>query len=151
MTDYPRPALTVDCVIIDGDRVLLIKRGKEPFAGRWALPGGYVNEGETVEQAAVRELEEETGLRLKAGPMAADLKLVGVFSKPGRDPRGWVVSVAFVAILDDSEDIRVKAGDDAAEVEWVTIKAPDQLAFDHDDIVLKALLRTDKAQVAYVY
>lgn len=146
MTDYPRPALTVDCVIIDGDRVLMIKRGKEPFAGRWALPGGYVNEGESVEEAAARELGEETGLRLVAGPKAADLKLVGVYSAPGRDPRGWVVAVAFVAQLDDADDVRVTAGDDAADFMWSEILRLDRadLAFDHGQILVDALKRIGK-------
>lgn len=143
MTDYPRPALTVDCVIADGDRVLLIKRGKEPYAGRWALPGGYVNEGETVEEAAARELKEETGLSLEIGSRAFDLKLLGVFSEPGRDPRGWVVSVAFVAELSDHTDIRIQAGDDAAAAAWHTWRgeAWPGLAFDHANILRRGLRR----------
>lgn len=143
MKDYPRPALTVDCVIIDGDRVLLIKRGKEPFAGRWALPGGFVNRDETVEQAAARELQEETGLRLIAGPRAADLKLVEVFSRPGRDPRGWVVATAFVAQLDDVDwSIQVKVNDDAVDFMWTEIERIDrgELAFDHGEILGRALV-----------
>ncbi len=127
MTDYPRPALTVDCVIFRGDEVLLIRRGKEPFAGRWALPGGYVNEGETTIRAAARELFEETGITVEK------LRLVGVFSEPGRDPRGWVVSVAYWA--DVPRDTLVNAGDDASEAAWTSLDGVKNLAFDHDRIL----------------
>src|SRR5262245_38979362 len=93
--EYERPSLTAAVVAFacgdDGrDRVLLIRRRADPFAGRWALPGGYCEPGESVEEAAARELHEETGLR-------ASVEQLAVFSAPGRDPRGWVVSVAHVA------------------------------------------------------
>lgn len=152
--DYPRPALTVDCVVLDGSRVLLIKRRDEPFKGMWALPGGYVNEGESAEEAAQRELEEETGLRLVVNDVyhrAASLVQVRAFTTPGRDPRGWVVSVAFVASLDDYEGpIIIKAGDDAAAAEWVEMTGdlfePGRLAFDHVEI-LRSALEQDAAPV----
>lgn len=132
MTDYPRPSVTVDCVVFKGAEVLLIRRANEPFKGQHALPGGFVNEGETVEQAAARELAEETGLT------DIPLRLVGVFSEPGRDPRGWVISIAFLADLGDRE-VTLRAGDDAAQVEWVRIGDTSLLAFDHESILDRAL------------
>src|SRR3954447_11046947 len=126
--EHPRPALTADMLIVAGEaggggpallnppgggplpggrRVLMTRRGGDPFRGMLALPGGFVDVGETVEQAAVRELSEETGVALEA----PDLRLVGVYSQPGRDPRGWTVSVLFR--LDVSERPDAKHGDDA--------------------------------------
>lgn len=118
------PALTVDCVIFDPQgRVLLIRRKNEPFKGAYALPGGFVDLGETVEAACRREVREETGLQVE------DLVLVGVYSDPDRDPRGHTVSVAFMTRL-PSETPPV-AGDDAAAAEWVADWRGDALAFDH--------------------
>ena len=92
---YARPALTADCVVFGLDdedlKILLIQRGLEPFKGQWALPGGFVDVGETVEEAAVREMREETGLDVQLE------RLVGVYSDPERDPRGHNVSVVFLA------------------------------------------------------
>jgi 8-oxo-dGTP diphosphatase len=133
--EHPRPALTADVLVVGGDpggerSVLMIRRGGEPFRGLLALPGGFVDESETVEQAAVRELSEETGIAL----VEADLRLAGVYSQPGRDPRGWTVSVLFRIDLGERPD--AKHGDDAAAVEWVPVA--DALAhatwfaFDHD-------------------
>lgn len=135
--DYPRPALTVDCVIFGHDeeavlKVLLIERAHAPFAGKWALPGGFVDEGETVEQAALRELQEETGL---AGVSVQEL---GVWSAPGRDPRGWTVSVAFVAQVRIA-DCRIAAGSDAQKAEWLAVDSLAEMAFDHLDILKRAL------------
>ncbi|GFO80751.1 MAG: hypothetical protein A49_03780 [Methyloceanibacter sp.] len=108
------PALTVDCVVFDPTgRVLLIRRRHEPFKGGYALPGGFVEIGETVEEACRRELREETGV------CARDLRLVGVYSDPSRDPRGHTVSVAFLAQL--AAPAEAVAGDDAAAAEWVPI------------------------------
>lgn len=135
MSDHPRPAMTVDVVARHAGRLLLIQRGNEPFAGRWALPGGFVDEGETVEAAAVRELEEETGLRVEE----ADLRLVGVFSAPGRDPRGWMISAAFA--IDLPAEPQAVAGDDAAEAGMHPQADLPPLAFDHADIVARALDR----------
>lgn len=124
------PKLTVDLVVpSDGGRVVLIRRGSEPFADRWALPGGFVEVGETVEEAAVREAAEETGLVVEIA------RLVGVYSDPERDPRGHNVSVAFL--------VRVLSGDlaaatDAAEVAVLDPKTVD-LAFDHAKIVADAM------------
>lgn len=122
------PALTTDCVIFDPqERVLLIRRGNEPFKGAFALPGGFVNVGETVEDACRREVQEETGLMLD------ELALVGVYSDPGRDPRGHTVSVVFVARLPKSTT--PVAGDDAASAEWVADWRAHRLAFDHAQIL----------------
>mgnify|MGYP005852898857 CR=1 FL=1 len=127
---YERPSVTVDCVVFDDrDRLLLIRRRHPPFAGQFALPGGFVDPGETVEAAARRELREETGLE------ARDLRLVGVYSKPGRDPRGWTISIAYLVTTDAAAP---KAGDDAAEVEFRADWRDLDLAFDHNEIVSDA-------------
>ena len=131
--EYPHPALAVDLVIRRDDELLLIRRGNDPFAGRWALPGGFVEPDETVEQAAIRELSEETGVDVAE----AEMRLVGVFSAPGRDPRGWTISVVFT--VDLTGDGQAVAGDDAADAKWVQADAiPRPLAFDHDAIVERA-------------
>lgn len=131
--EHPRPAFAVDLVIRQGGRLLLIRRGEEPFTGMWALPGGHVDPDETAEHAAVRELREETGVRVEE----SDLRLVGVFSAPGRDPRGWAVSATFAVDLD--EETEATAGDDASHVEWIGLDTlPSPLAFDHDEIVARA-------------
>jgi len=152
--NYPKPALTADIVVLrqsmDGLQVLLVERGGHPFIGKLALPGGFANENEPVEETAARELEEETGVS------GLSMELVGVFSKPGRDPRGWVVSVAFVSVVND-EDLKVSAGDDAASTQWCSIVPTksglmlrsgevslpvDKLAFDHKDVLLAAMKHT---------
>ena len=132
---YARPALTADVVAVHAGgvpRVLLVRRGNEPFAGRWALPGGFVDEGELPSDAARRELAEETGFAF-----AGELALVGVYGKPGRDPRGWTVSVAYRALV--SGEVAVAGGDDAAEARWFPVEELPPLAFDHDVIVADAL------------
>jgi 8-oxo-dGTP diphosphatase len=134
--EYPRPALTVDVVLLrlSSNReydVLLIQRGSEPFKGSWALPGGFVEEGETLEAAARRELLEETGLDPHW------LKQFGVYGDPGRDPRGWVVSVAFAVWVTGSDVVR--AGSDAVQVQWHPNNNLPLLAFDHKTILYDAL------------
>lgn len=123
------PALTVDCVIFQGESVVLIKRANEPFKGQYALPGGFVEIGETAEQACARETFEETGLR------AENLRLIGVYSRPDRDPRGHTVTIAFFADADISE---MKAGSDAAQVELVENWRDACIAFDHKEIIADA-------------
>lgn len=132
---YPRPALTVDIVLLRswnaGIEVLLIERGHPPFAGHWALPGGFVGENEPLEDAARRELHEETGVE------AVHLHQLAAFGDPGRDPRGWTVSVIFWAYLAHDAPI-VRAGDDAADARWWPLNALPPLAFDHEEIMAKA-------------
>jgi 8-oxo-dGTP diphosphatase len=121
------PLLTVDCIVLDsGGRVLLIKRKNPPFEGQYALPGGFVDVGETVEDACRRELLEETGVR------AGKLRLVGVYSDPARDPRGHTVSVVFLTRVGRAT---AKAGDDAADVAWAANWRTLPLAFDHAQIL----------------
>ena len=123
------PKLMVDIVIPMEEGMVLVRRGNDPFEGQWALPGGFVEVGETVEQAAVRETEEETGLKVEI------TRRVGVYSEPGRDPRGHNVSVAFLARTLSGH---MQADSDASEVE---VLAPDavELAFDHREIVTDTL------------
>jgi 8-oxo-dGTP diphosphatase len=124
------PALTVDCVVFDADdRLLLIRRAREPFRDRYALPGGFVDVGETVEAAALRELKEETGIEGKV------LRLIGVYSDPKRDPRAHDVSVAFLIAPASTNAI---AGDDAAAASFVAEWRDVRYAFDHAEIVADA-------------
>jgi 8-oxo-dGTP diphosphatase len=125
--DIKQPRLAVDCVVFDrSDRLLLIRRKNPPFQGQYALPGGFVDYGETTEQAAARELLEETGLH------AVTLKLIGVYSDPNRDPRGHTISIAYLVTADDRAPT---AGDDAAHAEFVADWREQALAFDHNKIV----------------
>ncbi|NDJ33921.1 MAG: NUDIX hydrolase [Chloroflexi bacterium] len=132
-------ALTADVVLFrlaeDTLTVLLIQRHNEPFAAMWALPGGFVDAGETLEEAARRELTEETG--------AADIPFfeqLYTFGDPGRDPRGRVISVAHLAVVPPGR-VAVTAGDDAADVSWYPASSLPPLAFDHDIIISYALKR----------
>jgi 8-oxo-dGTP diphosphatase len=133
--DYPRPSVTVDVVLFrkqkDRKEVLLIKRAREPFKGKWAFPGGFVDEQETLAEAAARELREETGLE------GIDFKQLGAFGDPGRDPRGHTVSVVFTALL--TGEYEPKAADDAEECCWHSALRPPDLAFDHKMILRAAL------------
>jgi 8-oxo-dGTP diphosphatase len=123
------PKLMVDVVIPSEQGVVLVRRGSEPYEGRWALPGGFVEVGETVRQAAVREAAEETGLGVEIS------RLVGVYSEPDRDPRGHNVSVAFLARVLSGQ---MQAASDAADVD-VLDPASVVLAFDHARIISDAL------------
>jgi 8-oxo-dGTP diphosphatase len=124
------PLLTVDCAVFDRkERVLLIRRGRPPYKGRYALPGGFVDVGETVEAACRRELVEETSLKV------GKLRLVGVYSDPRRDPRAHTCSVVFLARVARAA---ARAGDDAAAVEWVADWSKVELAFDHAAILADA-------------
>ena len=140
--EHPRPALTCDTVVLAGRpearSVLLIRRTFAPFAGSWALPGGFVDEGERLVDAARRELAEETSL-IWEGEMVP----VAAFGDPGRDPRGWNVSAVYVADV-GREMPPVVGGDDAAEARWFpTGELPNDIAFDHVEIIAAALARLD--------
>ena len=138
--EYERPGLTVDCVIfgldLDGEalNVMLVERGVEPFEGRWAIPGGFVRPGETLEAAAGRELREETGIS------DVFLEQLYTFGAPGRDPRGWVVSVSYYALV-SPEKHTIRADTDARQARWFPAASPPPLAFDHDLILSTALSR----------
>ena len=150
---YPKPSLTADNVLFSlskeyGLEVLLIQRKGHPFMTRWAFPGGFADAGEELSYTAQRELNEETGLT------GVDTALLGIYSEPGRDPRGWVVSAAYYTVVDRSK-LKVKAGDDASDARWFTVSFSDKgleavqnstlklekdqrgcfLAFDHDKIL----------------
>lgn len=131
---YPHPAVTTDCVIFGFDgselQVLLIERGIEPFKGKWAFPGGFLNMDETAQEGALRELKEETGLK------NAYIEQFNTYSDPGRDPRERVITIAHYALVRIQE---VKGGDDAAKAQWFPIDEVPQLAFDHDKILRDAM------------
>ena len=131
---YPHPAVTADCVIFGFDgvsiKVLLIQRGIDPYKGKWALPGGFMNIDESAEECARRELEEETGLK------TASVEQFYTFTDVMRDPRERVITVAHYALVRLSE---VKGGDDAAKAQWFAQSEIPSLAFDHDRILRMAL------------
>ena len=135
---YARPAVTVDCVVFGLDdqdlKVLLIQRDYEPFAGRWALPGGFVKMDETLEESALRELREETGLT------KVFLEQLYTFGNPGRDPRERVVTVAYYALV-KLLDHKVQAATDAREAAWFAVDDMPKLCFDHETILDTALKR----------
>lgn len=136
--DRKQPSVMVDVVLVakpEGRRrVLLVRRRKPPFEGFWAIPGGFVEPDEPLEEAARRELREEAG----AEPM--HLEQLHAFGDPGRDPRGWTISVTYLARLSDAEaqTFKPKAGSDATEVAWFDLHGPPRLAFDHADILAYA-------------
>jgi ADP-ribose pyrophosphatase YjhB (NUDIX family) len=137
--EYPRPALTVDIVIFTlRDRhlhVLLVQRADEPFAGMWALPGGFVNIDESLEDAACRELDEETGLK------PAYLEQLYTYGEPRRDPRGRTVTVAYFALTPAGASIRSEGGSDARQARWYPLDALPRLAFDHSEIIAYGVRR----------
>lgn len=135
--DWPRPMVSVDVAVFtfseDKAGLLLINRKNEPFKGRWALPGGFVEIDEELEDAAARELAEETGLK------GVPLEQLHTFGDVGRDPRGRQITIVFMGIAKSGQD-KIKAGDDAAEAQWFDIeKLPKDLAFDHNKIVKFAI------------
>ena len=136
---YPRPAVTADCIVITSEeepRVLLIERGEEPFKGCWAIPGGFLNMDETTEQCAIRQLEEETGLKIDKANQ------IGAYCKVDRDPRGRTISVAYLAIVE--RPLEVSGQDDAAKAKWFPVNALPPLAFDHDEIMADAMAKYDQ-------
>lgn len=139
--EWPRPALTVDAILITKEspsKVLLIQRKQDPFAGSWALPGGFVDEYESLHTAAARELLEETSVDIsKTGQ---SLIQIGTFGDAGRDPRGWTVGVGYATLV-DSTDLGVEAADDASAAEWYNIDELPPLAFDHKLIIKTAFER----------
>ena len=136
--EYEKPAVTVDTVIFtvrnDSLQVLLVKRGVEPFKGNWAIPGGFVKLDESLEDAAKRELKEETGVK------DVYLEQLYTFGEPKRDPRGRVITVAYMALI-NSNEITLKASTDVKETGWFSIKKIPPLAFDHKKILFYALKR----------
>jgi 8-oxo-dGTP diphosphatase len=138
---HVRPSVTVDIVTVARverqQKVLLIRRKNPPFEGLWALPGGFVEPHEPLEAAARRELREETGVE------PAHLEQLHTFGDPGRDPRGWTISVTYLALIDMEgvEASQVRAGSDALDVAWFDLDDPPPLAFDHADILAYAAYR----------
>lgn len=133
MSKYRNPALTVDTIIIDDNKIVLVKRLNDPYKNHWALPGGFVEYGEKVESAAIREAKEETGLDIELD------KLVGVYSDANRDPRGHTVTVAYTAHIVGG---KLQSDSDAKDAKFVSIDSLDfdNLAFDHDIIIQEAIL-----------
>ena len=131
---YPHPAVTADCIVFNRETdtisVLLIKRNNEPYKDCWAFPGGFVNIDESAENAAIRELKEETGLEIST------VEQLKAYSNPDRDPRERVITIAFIA---ESKIKAVKGGDDAKEARWFDISTLPALAFDHEQILKDAL------------
>jgi len=128
---YPRPAVTVDAIVLhqinEEWNILLIERGKEPYTGKWALPGGFVDMDELLESACIHELKEETGIKLQK------MEQFKTFDAIYRDPRHRTLSVVYYAILDHQQEI--KAGDDAQKAKWFPINQLPELAFDHSEII----------------
>jgi len=138
--DYEMPSVAVDCVIFGLDlddntlKVVLVERGLEPFAGKWAIPGGFVRKGESLDEAAMRELREETGID------EVFLEQLYTFGGPGRDPRGWVISVAYYALVSPDKH-SIVAATDARRAQWFPANRLPRLAFDHTSILEIALER----------
>ncbi len=134
---YPRPAVTVDIPVFrktkDDLQLLLIQRDREPFQGFWAIPGGFIDMNETLEEAATRELLEETGLQ------NITMEQLKAYSAPDRDSRQRTVSVAFIGFLTDNQQI--KAGDDARKARWFSVNRLPSLAFDHGQIIADAVAK----------
>ena len=138
--EYPRPAVAVDLLVVrqglsDSKEILLVQRGNEPYKGKWALPGGFLEEDETLEQGAIRELKEETGVDLTLD----DLIQMKAYSQPDRDPRTRVISVVFGASVPAGTN--VVANDDAADARWFAIDDLPTPAFDHALIIKDCLTR----------
>jgi 8-oxo-dGTP diphosphatase len=140
--EWPRPMATVDAVVFrraaGGTEVLLINRKHEPYKGKWAVPGGFIEIDEELEDAVARELQEETGLR------GVRLEQMRTFGRCGRDPRGRQISIAFTGIAAEGHD-KIRASDDAAKAQWFDIgKLPEDMAFDHDEMIACGIERLRK-------
>ncbi len=139
---YPRPAMTADTIVLcsrEGEwYVLLIQRAREPFKGKWALPGGFMEEDERLEETARRELQEETGI------VAEKMEFAGIFDRPDRDPRGRTVTAVYVTNTEECSDPH--AGDDASHAAWHPLDKLPPLAFDHEEIINSILGRTKDAR-----
>lgn len=130
---HKNPTPTVDTIIHQDSKVLLVKRKKDPFKEKMVLPGGFINEGEKVEDAAIREVKEETSLDIELD------NILGVYSDPSRDPRGHIMSTVFIGKISDKSDKKVPmAGDDAAAIKWVDLASIDEesMGFDHKKILM---------------
>ena len=131
---YPHPAVTADCIVFNKEDdkilVLLIQRKNDPYKDCWAFPGGFVNINESAEDAAIRELKEETGLEIST------VVQLRAYSNPDRDPRERVITIAFIA---ESKIKDVKGGDDAQDARWFDVSNLPSLAFDHEQILKDAL------------
>ncbi|MFZ0328871.1 MAG: NUDIX hydrolase [Nitrososphaeraceae archaeon] len=131
---YKNPVPAVDAIIQMDTQILLVKRKNEPFRGYMAIPGGFVNEGETVEDAAKREVREETSLDIEL------VDILGVYSDPKRDPRGHIMSTVFIAYVpvNRNKSVEALAADDASELEWIDLEAipNEKFAFDHKRILM---------------
>ena len=129
---YKSPKLTVDGIVLSDGKILLIKRKNDPFKGKWALPGGFVEYGEKVEDAVLREIFEETSLKTSIN------KIFGVYSDPNRDPRGHTISIVYLL---DIIGGNLKGSDDASDAKFFKLEELPDLSFDHD-IIIKKLLRS---------
>jgi len=143
--DWPRPMVTVDALVFTFSKgkakVLLINRAGEPFKGKWALPGGFIEIDEELEDAVVRELAEETGLT------GIKLEQMHTFGKCGRDPRGRQITVVFMGIATKGHD-KIKGGDDAASAKWFDIEnLPKDMAFDHNEVIVFSIKKLKRKKV----
>ncbi|MCK4365300.1 MAG: NUDIX hydrolase [Thermoplasmatales archaeon] len=129
---YKSPSITADGILIKNQQILLVKRKNQPFKGKWALPGGFVEYGEKTEDTVIREVLEETGLKTKINQLA------GVYSDPDRDPRGHTITVAYILDIIGGELV---AGDDASDVKFFNVKELPDLSFDHSKIINEVLQR----------
>ena len=136
---YPRPSYTVDAAVVSKQdrKILLILRKHDPYAGKWALPGGFMDMDEIPEAAIVRELEEETNIT------GVELKQFKTYGALGRDPRGRTISTLYLGFVNHSQDIKPMGGDDAAEAQWFPLNDIPNLAFDHSKIVKELLISDD--------
>ncbi len=138
LTDYPSPSVAVDIIVFTINenqlKVLIVKRNESPFKNKWAIPGGFVRIKESIEEAAARELKEETGVTEEY------LEQLYTFGNPDRDPRGRVISVSYMGLI-NSENTKLKADTDVSEAKFFPISSLPKLAFDHDKILKYALKR----------